>query len=50
MTEHAFDSAIAADVPYTLVTVDMAAGVRMLGRFRDGGGTASVSAKACPCG
>jgi uncharacterized OB-fold protein len=40
VTEHAFDPAIAADVPYTLVTVDMAAGVRMLGRFRDGGGSA----------
>jgi uncharacterized protein len=40
VTEHAFDPAMAADVPYTLVTVDMAAGVRMLGRFRDGGGSA----------
>ena len=41
VTDHAFDLAIAADVPYTLVTVDMAAGVRMLGRFRGGGGMAA---------
>ena len=34
VTEHAFDSSVAADVPYTLVTVDLSAapGVRMLGR------------------
>lgn len=34
VTEHAFDPSVASDVPYTLVTVDMSAGVRMLGRLR----------------
>jgi uncharacterized protein len=48
VTEHAFDPAIAADVPYTLVTVDMTAGVRMLGRLRDGGGTAGPIREGLP--
>jgi uncharacterized OB-fold protein len=38
VTEHAFDATVAADVPYALVTVDMTAGVRLLGRLRDGSG------------
>jgi uncharacterized protein len=36
ITEHAFDPSVADEVPYVLVTVDMAAGVRVLGRFRSG--------------
>lgn len=34
VTHHAFDPAFAADVPYVLATVDMAEGVRVLGRLR----------------
>jgi uncharacterized protein len=48
VTEHAFDPAMAADVPYTLITVDMAAGVRMLGRFRGGGGSAARPHEGLP--
>ena len=33
VTHHAFDPALAGDLPYVLVTVDIADGVRMLGRF-----------------
>jgi len=33
VSEHSFDKEIAPDVPYTLVTVDMQEGIRILGRF-----------------
>ncbi|GAC1327194.1 MAG: hypothetical protein NVSMB17_00890 [Candidatus Dormibacteria bacterium] len=33
VTHHAFDPAFAAELPYVLVTVDILAGVRMMGRF-----------------
>lgn len=33
VTEHTFDPVLAGDVPFTLVTVDLAVGVRMLGRL-----------------
>lgn len=32
-TEHAFDPSLGDDVPYVLVTVDLAEGVRLLGRL-----------------
>jgi uncharacterized OB-fold protein len=35
ISEHSFDKEIAPDVPYTLVTVDICEGVRVLGRFED---------------
>ena len=34
VTKHAFHPSVADQVPYVLVTVDMNAGVRILGRFR----------------
>ena len=33
MTHHAFDPSVAGDVPYVLATVDLAEGVRVLGRM-----------------
>jgi len=33
VSHHVFDPSVLTDVPYTLVTVDMTAGVRVLGRF-----------------
>lgn len=33
ISHHAFDPSVASDLPYTLVTVDITAGVRVLGRF-----------------
>jgi len=33
VSEHSFDTEITPDVPYTLVTVDMQEGIRILGRF-----------------
>lgn len=35
-THHAFDPAVADDVPYVLVTVDLPEGVRVLGRLSGG--------------
>ena len=48
VTEHSFDPSIAPDVPYTLVTVNMSAAVRMLGRFRDGRAAAGVPRAGLP--
>ncbi len=50
VTEHAFDSSVAADVPYTLVTVDLSAapGVRMLGRLRTAAGTTAPPSQGQP--
>ncbi|MDO8773468.1 MAG: OB-fold domain-containing protein [Burkholderiaceae bacterium] len=36
VAHHAFHPAFAADLPYTLVTVDLEEGVRALGRWRSG--------------
>lgn len=36
VAHHAFDPAVADEVPYVLVTVDMEEGVRVLGRWEDG--------------
>jgi len=35
VTHHAFHPGFASEVPYTLVTVDLPEGVRMLGRYDD---------------
>lgn len=37
VAHHAFHPAFAADLPYTLLTVDLEAGVRALGRWRGDG-------------
>lgn len=34
VSHHVFDPSVTTEVPYTLVTVDMADGVRVLGRLR----------------
>jgi hypothetical protein len=36
VAHHAFDPAVADQLPYVLLTVDMAEGVRVLGRYRAG--------------